>query len=55
MMTYIEEQAVQQILRHLHISRRQYFYDLKDAIEVLVDQLVRGRVVEGREKEKQFA
>jgi ribose transport system permease protein len=54
MMTYVQEQAVQQILRLLHISRRQYFYDLKDAIEVLVDQLVRNRVVKGRDREKQF-
>jgi len=33
-MTYAQEQAVDQILRTLHISRRQYFYDLKDSIEI---------------------
>jgi len=41
-MTYVEEQAVDQILRGLHISRRQYFYDLKDSVEVLTDMLVRN-------------
>jgi hypothetical protein len=40
-LTYIQEQAVEQILQTLHISRRQYFYDLKDSIEVLADNLVR--------------
>ena len=41
-MTYAQEQAVDQILRVLHISRRQYFYDLKDSIEILSDMLVRN-------------
>jgi hypothetical protein len=41
-MTYAQEQAVDQILRVLHISRRQYFYDLKDSIEILSDILVRN-------------
>ncbi len=41
-LTYIEEQAVEQILRNVNISRRQYFYDLKDSIEVLTDLLVRN-------------
>jgi GAF domain-containing protein len=41
-LTYAQEQAVEQILHTLHISRRQYFYDLKDSIEVLTDLLVRN-------------
>jgi ribose/xylose/arabinose/galactoside ABC-type transport system permease subunit/putative methionine-R-sulfoxide reductase with GAF domain len=41
-LTYIQEQAVDQILRVLHISRRQYFYDLKNSIEILSDMLVRN-------------
>ncbi len=41
-LTYVEEQAIEQILRTLNISRRQYFYDLKDSIEVLTDLLVRN-------------
>ncbi len=40
-LTYIQEQAVDMILLTLHISRRQYFYDLKDSIEILADRLVR--------------
>lgn len=41
-LTYVEELAIEQILRTLNISRRQYFYDLKDSIEVLTDLLVRN-------------
>jgi len=41
-LTYVQEQAVDQILHVLHISRRQYFYDLKDSIEVLTDLMVRN-------------
>jgi ribose transport system permease protein len=40
-LTYVEERPVDEIARELHMSRRQYFYDLKGAIEALVDQLVR--------------
>jgi hypothetical protein len=40
-LTYVEERGVDEITRELHMSRRQYFYDLKGAIEVLVDNLVR--------------
>ncbi len=39
-LTYVEEHAVDEIARELHISRRQYFYDLKEALEVLADALV---------------
>jgi hypothetical protein len=42
-LTYIQEQAVDQIVRETHISRRQYFYDLKDSIEILSDMLIRDR------------
>lgn len=41
-LTYIQEQAVEQIVRSSHISRRQYFYELKNSIEVLTDLLIRG-------------
>ena len=41
-LTYVQEQAVDQILHTLHISRRQYYYDLKDSIEILTDMLVRN-------------
>ncbi len=40
-LTYVEEHAVDEIARELHISRRQYFYDLKEALEALADALVR--------------
>ena len=40
-LTYVEELPVEQIISTLHISRRQYFYDLKDSIEVLTDLMVR--------------
>ncbi|MBN2084949.1 MAG: GAF domain-containing protein [Anaerolineales bacterium] len=40
-LTYVEERPVDSIARELHMSRRQYFYDLKGAIETLVDNLVR--------------
>jgi ribose transport system permease protein len=40
-LTYVEERQVDEIVRELHMSRRQYFYDLKGAIEALVDNLVR--------------
>ena len=39
-LTYLEERAVDEITRDLHISRRQYFYDLKQAVEALTDMLV---------------
>jgi putative methionine-R-sulfoxide reductase with GAF domain len=41
-LTYAEERPVDAIARELHMSRRQYFYDLKGAIEALVDNLVRN-------------
>ena len=40
-LTYVEEFVVDEITRELHISRRQYFYDLKEALEALADALVR--------------
>jgi ribose/xylose/arabinose/galactoside ABC-type transport system permease subunit/putative methionine-R-sulfoxide reductase with GAF domain len=40
-LTYVEEHVVDEITRELHISRRQYFYDLKEALETLTDGLVR--------------
>jgi hypothetical protein len=41
-LTYVEERQVDDIARELHMSRRQYFYDIKGAIEALVDNLVRN-------------
>lgn len=41
-LTYVEERAVEQIIKTLHVSRRQYFYDLKDSIELLTDLMVRN-------------
>ncbi|HEY4720295.1 MAG TPA: GAF domain-containing protein, partial [Anaerolineae bacterium] len=41
-LTYVEEHVVDAITRELHISRRQYFYDLKEALEALADALVRN-------------
>jgi hypothetical protein len=41
-LTYVEEHVVDEITRELHISRRQYFYDLKGALEALTDALVRN-------------
>ncbi len=41
-LTYVEEYVVDEITRELHISRRQYFYDLKEALEALADALVRN-------------
>ncbi len=41
-LTYVEEQAIEQIISTLHISRRQYFYDLKNSIEVLTDLVARS-------------
>jgi GAF domain-containing protein len=39
-LTYLEERVVDEITRELHISRRQYFYDLKQAVQALTDTLV---------------
>jgi ribose transport system permease protein len=41
-LTYVQESLVDEITRELHISRRQYFYDLKEALEALADALVRN-------------
>jgi ribose transport system permease protein len=41
-LTYVEERLVDEITRELHMSRRQYFYDLMGALEALVDDLVRS-------------
>jgi ribose transport system permease protein len=40
-LTYVEERVVDEITRELHISRRQYFYDQKEALGMLADVLVR--------------
>jgi hypothetical protein len=40
-LTYVEGHVADEITRELHISRRQYFYDQKEALETLADVLVR--------------
>lgn len=40
-LTYVEEHPVETITNELNISRRQYFYDLKESLECLADALVR--------------
>lgn len=40
-LTYLEEHPVNSITGELNISRRQYFYDLKEALDTLSDTLVR--------------
>jgi hypothetical protein len=40
-LTYVEGRVADEITRELHISRRQYFYDQKEALETLADVLVR--------------
>ena len=44
-LTYAEEYPVEIIIKELNISRRQYFYDLKEALEILADALVRDHQV----------
>ena len=41
-LTYVKELAVEQIIRIVNISRRQYFYELKDSIEILTDRRLEG-------------
>lgn len=40
-LTYAEEHPVESIISELNISRRQYFYDLKESLECVSDALVR--------------
>ena len=48
-LTYVEENLVDNITHELHISRRQYFYDLKAALDALADALVRDHQVNLKE------
>jgi ribose/xylose/arabinose/galactoside ABC-type transport system permease subunit len=41
--TYVEQKNVDAILHDLGLSRRQYFYDLKEAIDVVVHHLITER------------
>ncbi|MFN8449365.1 MAG: GAF domain-containing protein [Anaerolineae bacterium] len=41
--TYMQQIPVDTICQNLSVSRRQYFYDLKDAIDVVVDYLFTQR------------
>jgi ribose transport system permease protein len=40
-LSYVEEHSVDQITNEQHISRRQYFYDLKQALDAVTGVLVR--------------
>lgn len=40
-LSYVEGRVADEITRELHISRRQYFYDQKEALETLADVLVK--------------
>lgn len=40
-LTYLEDLTVDEVIKELTVSRRQYFYDLKDAIGALAHLLVR--------------
>jgi ribose/xylose/arabinose/galactoside ABC-type transport system permease subunit len=39
--TYIEQKPVEAIIRELGLSRRQYFYDLKEGIDAITDYIFR--------------
>jgi ribose/xylose/arabinose/galactoside ABC-type transport system permease subunit len=44
-LTYLEEHGVESIIKELNISRRQYFYDLKETLDILADTIVREHQV----------
>ncbi len=44
-LTYVEEHTVDEITNEQHISRRQYFYDLKQALDTLTGALVRDHQI----------
>jgi hypothetical protein len=52
-LTYVEGRVVDEITRELHISRRQYFYDQKEALETLADVLVRDHQAKLQERADQ--
>jgi ribose transport system permease protein len=45
-LTYVEDLTVDEVIKELIVSRRQYFYDLKDAIGALAHLLVRTHQIE---------
>jgi hypothetical protein len=45
-LTYVEDHTVDEVIKELTVSRRQYFYDLKDAIGALAHLLVRAHQIE---------
>ncbi|MBN1220890.1 MAG: GAF domain-containing protein [Anaerolineae bacterium] len=45
-LTYLEDLTVDEAIKELTVSRRQYFYDLKDAIGTLAHLLVRTHPIE---------
>ncbi|MEW5960477.1 MAG: GAF domain-containing protein [Chloroflexota bacterium] len=45
-LTYVEGRTVDEVIQLLNVSRRQYFYDLKDALDTLAHRLVSARQLE---------
>lgn len=45
-LTYVESLTVDEAIKELTVSRRQYFYDLKDAVDALAHLLVRAHQTE---------
>jgi putative methionine-R-sulfoxide reductase with GAF domain len=45
-LTYLEDLTVDEVIKRLTVSRRQYFYDLKDAVGTLAHLLVRTHQAE---------
>jgi ribose transport system permease protein len=39
-LTFVENQTADEVIKRLAVSRRQYFYDLKDAVDALAHRLV---------------
>ncbi len=42
-LSYVEGHSVDEVIKELNVSRRQYFYDLKDALDALANVLVTTR------------
>ena len=42
-LNYVQCQTADQVVKTLNVSRRQYFYDLKDAVDALAQKLVTAR------------
>jgi len=42
-LSYVEGHSVDQVIKELNLSRRQYFYDLKDALDAMSHLVVMAR------------